>query len=68
MRKQTEVVEEICLWVFFNNLFVCLFFGCAGSRLLCAGSLWPQSAGLLFVAVCGLLTAVAPLLGAAHGP
>ena len=32
MRKQTELLEEICLWVFFlNNLFVCLFFGCAGS-------------------------------------
>ena len=39
MRKQTELLEEICLWVFFfNNLFTCLFFW------LC----W------VLVAVCGL--------------
>ena len=34
-------------------------FGCAGSFLLWVGFLWLQQAGLLFVAVQGLLVAVA---------
>ena len=48
------------IMVFFNiNLFILLIYlGCVGSSLLHAGS----ERGLLFVAVSGLLTAVASLV------
>ena len=47
--------------LFQRNLFICLFiFGYVGSALLCTGFLGEQ--GLLFVAVHGLLIAVASLV------
>ena len=42
-------------------LFMCIFFGCTGSLLLCTGFLQLQQVGATFIAVCGLLTVVASL-------
>ena len=44
---------------YLNFIFI---FGCLGSSLLCAGFLWLRRAGVLFVAVRGLLIAVASLV------
>ena len=46
-----------------TSVFICSFiFGGAGSSLLHTGSLWLWWVGLLFIAVCGLLTVVAFLV------
>lgn len=56
---------------FFFNVFTCYFFvfilGCTVSSLLRVGFLWLRQAGLSFVAVLGLLTAVASAV-AEHWP
>ena len=51
---------------FFINLFILFIFGCVGSSLLCTGFSSCGEWGLLFVAVRGLLIAVASLV-AEHG-
>ena len=55
-------------FLFFLNKFIYFYlvsFGCVGSSLLCTGSSCSKW-GLLFIAVHGLLTAVASLV-AEHG-
>ena len=49
--------QSLYSFFFFLNLFI---FGCTGSSLLRTGFLWWR-AGLLFLAVCGLLVSVASL-------
>ena len=60
------MVLFVCLFLFFNKFIYLFIFGCVGSSLLRATfSSWSEW-GLLFVAVHGLLTAVAYLV-AEHG-
>ena len=47
-------------WIFLENIF--LIFGCAGSSLVCAGSLVAVSVGFSLVVVCRLLAAEASLV------
>ena len=51
---------SLSLSVFFLR-FIYLFFGCAGSSLLCKGFLYLRGVDLLFAA-CGLFIAVASLV------
>ena len=51
----------LCLHLFFFFFKIYLFFGCAGSSLLCKGFLYLRGVDLLFAA-CGLFIAVASLV------
>ena len=58
--QNISVPIRICHATFKEHLYLSIY-GCAGSLLLLAGSLWwwLRGLGLLFVAMCGLLIAMA---------